>query len=91
MDNQSCPKCGGEMDEGAVSNSEGVRYVSNRQKGILKAMTPAKRARVCLHCGYYDPRQPAESVLERRAAGIGLLWLAAAGLLALAAVASGLI
>lgn len=54
MNNQSCPKCDGEMDEGTVSNSEGVRYVSNRQKGILKAMTPARRARVCLSCGYIE-------------------------------------
>ncbi len=54
MNNQRCPKCNGEMDEGMVSNSEGVRYVSNRQKGILKAMTPARRARVCLSCGYVE-------------------------------------
>ena len=54
MNSENCPKCGGELDEGAVSNSEGVRFVSNRQKGILKAMTPAKRARVCLNCGYIE-------------------------------------
>ena len=54
MNNENCPKCSGEMDEGTVSNSEGVRYVSNRQKGILKTMTLAKRARVCLSCGYIE-------------------------------------
>lgn len=54
MGSQTCPKCGGEMDEGTVSNSEGVKYISNRQKGILKAVTPARRARVCLICGYVE-------------------------------------
>lgn len=54
MENQTCPRCGGEMDEGTVSVSEGVQYVSNHQKGMLRAVTPARRARVCLTCGYLE-------------------------------------
>jgi hypothetical protein len=42
------------MDEGTVSQSEGVRYVSNRQKGMLKSVTLAKKAQVCLVCGYLE-------------------------------------
>jgi hypothetical protein len=42
------------MDEGVVSQSEGVRYVSNRQKGMLKSVTSAKKAQVCLACGYLE-------------------------------------
>jgi hypothetical protein len=42
------------MDEGTVSISEGVKYVSSRQKGMLKVVTPARRARVCLTCGYIE-------------------------------------
>lgn len=54
MENRTCPKCSGEMDEGTVSISEGVKYISNRQAGMLKAVTPARRARVCLNCGYVE-------------------------------------
>lgn len=54
MENQTCLHCGGEMDEGTVSTSEGVKYISNRQSGILKVVTPARRARVCLACGYLE-------------------------------------
>jgi hypothetical protein len=42
------------MDEGTVSVSEGVKYVSNHQSGMLKVVTPARRARVCLVCGYVE-------------------------------------
>lgn len=38
----------------------------------------------------YDPRNPGEAVLERRAIGITLLWIVGLGLLALAAVVGGL-
>ena len=54
MENQTCLKCSGEMDEGTVSISEGVRYISNRQTGMLRVVTPARRARVCLNCGYVE-------------------------------------
>ncbi|GAB4443669.1 MAG: hypothetical protein Fur0044_39950 [Anaerolineae bacterium] len=54
MENQACLKCGGEMDEGTVSVSEGVKYISNRQTSMLKVVTPARRARVCLACGYME-------------------------------------
>lgn len=54
MENQTCPKWGGEMDEGTVSISEGVKYISNRQTRMLKVVTPARRARVCLNCGYVE-------------------------------------
>ncbi|MCL4300602.1 MAG: hypothetical protein KJ077_33000 [Anaerolineae bacterium] len=54
MENQTCLRCGGEVDEGTVSVSEGVKYVSNRQGSMLKVVTPARRARVCLACGYIE-------------------------------------
>ncbi len=65
MNSQNCPKCGGEMDQGAVSTSEGVRYISNRQSGLLKAVTPARRAQVCLSCGYIELYLDADELRKR--------------------------
>lgn len=50
----NCPKCNREMDEGRVSAGEELRYVSNRQKGVLRATTPVRQTRACLTCGYIE-------------------------------------
>lgn len=49
-----CPKCNGEMDEGRASADEGIRYVSNRQTGMIRTPTPMRRALACLTCGYVE-------------------------------------
>lgn len=49
-----CPKCNGEMDEGRVSADQELRYLSNRQKGMLRSPTLIHRARACLTCGYIE-------------------------------------
>jgi predicted nucleic-acid-binding Zn-ribbon protein len=65
MNTPNCPKCGGEMDQGTVSVTESPKYVSNRQKGILKVVTPVNRAQVCLACGYVELYLDAE-VLKKK-------------------------
>lgn len=65
MNYQNCPKCGGEMDQGTVSESEGVKYVSGRQKGMFKVVTLAKRAQVCLTCGYIELYLDVEELKKR--------------------------
>lgn len=54
MNNQICSKCGSEMDQGTISVSESPKYVSNRQKGMFKVVTPVSRAQVCLACGFVE-------------------------------------
>jgi hypothetical protein len=47
------------MDEGRVTVNEDLRYLSDRQTGIVRVPTPVRRARACTHCGlvemYLDP------------------------------------
>ncbi len=50
----NCPKCNGEMDEGRASTGEEIRYVSNRQTGMMRTATLVRRARACLTCGYVE-------------------------------------
>ncbi len=52
MDTQ-CPKCGGAMDEGTTDSSS-ANYYSNRQTGLIRTGTTAKRARACTGCGYLE-------------------------------------
>ncbi|MDL1896605.1 hypothetical protein FBQ82_10045 [Anaerolineae bacterium CFX7] len=54
MNNIQCPKCNGEMDEGRATADDDLRYVSNRQTGMMRALTPIRRARACLNCGYVE-------------------------------------
>ncbi len=54
MTTTNCPKCNGEMDEGRASAGDEIRYVSNRQTGMLRTATLVRRARVCLTCGYVE-------------------------------------
>jgi predicted nucleic-acid-binding Zn-ribbon protein len=49
-----CPKCSGDMDEGQVSVGEDLRYVSQRQKGMVRQPTPIVKAKACMQCGYIE-------------------------------------
>lgn len=59
MPDSLCPKCSSPMDEGRVTVNEDLRYLSDRQTGIVRVPTPVRRARACTHCGlvemYLDP------------------------------------
>ena len=65
MNDQACPKCGGEMDEGTVSQPEGINYFSNRQTGMFKEATFVGRARTCLTCGYLELYLDVESLKKK--------------------------
>lgn len=54
MTTANCPKCNGEMDEGRVSSGEDLRYLSNRQRGMIRSPTVIQKARACLNCGYIE-------------------------------------
>jgi predicted nucleic-acid-binding Zn-ribbon protein len=51
-----CPKCKHAMDEGRVSPSgSGIfGYVSEKQTGMLRQVTPVDRGRACPNCGYVE-------------------------------------
>jgi len=44
------------MDEGrlSVTGSDYIGYVSDKQTGMLRTVTTAKRARACPNCGYME-------------------------------------
>jgi Pyruvate/2-oxoacid:ferredoxin oxidoreductase delta subunit len=43
------------MDEGHISvSSATLGYVSKKQTGMLRAVTPIKQARACQNCGYVE-------------------------------------
>ena len=46
-----CPKCGGEMDEGRLTQTA---YISNRQQGMIRQGTNISHARACVSCGYVE-------------------------------------
>jgi len=56
METQPCPKCNETMDEGMLtrSGSSYVGYISNKQGGMMKTVTPIMRARACPNCGYVE-------------------------------------
>jgi len=56
METHHCPKCNEEMDEGrlSVTGSDYIGYVSDKQTGMLRTVTTAKRARACPNCGYME-------------------------------------
>lgn len=68
MDTHPCPKCNEPMDEGTVSTSSQMGYVSKKQIGMLRTVTQVKQAHACLNCGYVemflDPQE-----LKKRIAG----------------------
>jgi len=56
MDTHPCPKCNESMDEGMLSRagSTYVGYISNKQGGMMKTVTPITQARACTNCGYVE-------------------------------------
>ncbi len=54
METQTCPKCNELMDEGALSASDPIGYVSKKQTGMLRSVTKISQARACLNCGYVE-------------------------------------
>ena len=54
MDTHPCPKCNEPMDEGTISVSNQMGYVSKKQTGMLRTVTQIKQARACLSCGYVE-------------------------------------
>jgi len=54
MDTHPCPKCNEPMDEGTVSVSDQMGYVSKKQTGMFRTVTPIRQARACPNCGYVE-------------------------------------
>ena len=52
MEDRNCPKCGGDMDEGYLS--EALFYFSKSQTGMLRKSVSANSARACVRCGYVE-------------------------------------
>jgi len=42
------------MDEGAISVSDQIGYLSKKQTGMLRTVTQIRQARACLNCGYVE-------------------------------------
>jgi hypothetical protein len=42
------------MDEGSLTTSDQIGYVSKKQTGMLRTVTKISRARACLNCGYVE-------------------------------------
>ncbi|WP_143467554.1 PF20097 family protein [Leptolyngbya ohadii] len=53
MQNQKCPKCGGEMDAGKVQ-ADSLMYYSDWQKKTFKLGILVDKACACLTCGYIE-------------------------------------
>jgi len=54
METHPCPKCNELMDEGHLSFSDPVGYVSQKQNGMVRRSTIIKQARACPNCGYVE-------------------------------------
>lgn len=55
MEKTPCPKCKHAMDEGRISSdSDSLGYVSGKQTGMLRRVTPINRGRACPNCGYVE-------------------------------------
>ncbi|MEW6239740.1 MAG: hypothetical protein AB1564_02900 [Chloroflexota bacterium] len=54
METHSCPKCSQPMDEGLLSASDPIGYVSKKQTGMLRTVTQIRQARACPNCGYVE-------------------------------------
>lgn len=54
MQEHHCPKCNQPMDEGAISSSGQIGYVSKKQTGMLRTVTQIRQARACPNCGYVE-------------------------------------
>lgn len=54
MQAHPCPKCSHPMDEGLLSASDPIGYVSKKQTGMLRTVTQIRQARACPNCGYVE-------------------------------------
>ena len=54
MQEHPCPKCNQPMDEGAVSVSDHIGYMSKKQTGVFRTVTQIRQARACPNCGYVE-------------------------------------
>jgi len=54
METHPCPKCNEPMDEGMLSASDPIGYVSKMQTGMLRSVTQIRQARACPNCGYVE-------------------------------------
>lgn len=61
MQEHTCPKCNQPMDEGSISSSDQLGYVSKKQTGVFRTVTKIRQARACPNCGfvemYLDPKE----------------------------------
>ena len=64
MQNQKCPKCGGEMDAGKVV-AESLMYYSDHQKKRFKLGILVDKATACLTCGYIELYLNAETLNKK--------------------------
>jgi len=65
MQDQKCPKCGGEMDSGRAQAENSLIYYSDWQKKTFKIGILVDKACACLTCGYIEFYLNAE-VLKKR-------------------------
>jgi predicted nucleic-acid-binding Zn-ribbon protein len=42
------------MDEGSISASNQIGYVSQKQTGVFRTVTQIRQGRACLNCGYVE-------------------------------------
>lgn len=54
METQACPKCNEPMDEGKLSASNPIGYVSKTQTGMLRTPTKIQQVYACTNCGYME-------------------------------------
>jgi len=54
METHPCPKCNETMDEGTLSSSDPVGYVSKKQTGMMRVVTKIQQVRACPNCGYVE-------------------------------------
>jgi hypothetical protein len=50
---ETCARCGGPTDTGSVRDEE-LRYLSDRQTGMMRRPTAISRARACIACGHVE-------------------------------------
>jgi len=54
METHPCPKCNDPMDEGMLSASDPIGYVSKKQTGMLRTVTKIQQVLACPNCGYME-------------------------------------
>ncbi len=54
MESHLCPQCNEVMDEGSLTASDQIGYVSKKQTGMIRTVTKISRARACPNCGYVE-------------------------------------